>query len=118
MCTSLAWCPLQDGGGFRLQDDGSVHSHIQTPRAPFPFGPPFFSPPSPMSKRSATELLTPATTAGQPYAKASGSGSKRDNVASDEMGEFEDAWEDEIESDEEVVDAEAAENSDGLYLLH
>ncbi|KAJ7651715.1 glutamate-rich WD repeat-containing protein [Mycena polygramma] len=69
-----------------------------------------------MSKRSATELLTPATTAGQPYAKASGSGSKRENVASDEMGEFEDAWEDEIESDEEVVNAEAAEDSDGMEV--
>jgi ribosome assembly protein RRB1 len=29
------------------------------------------------------------------------------------MGEFEDAWEDEIESDEDVVDAEANENEDG-----
>ncbi|KAF8215975.1 WD40-repeat-containing domain protein [Mycena galopus ATCC 62051] len=70
-----------------------------------------------MSKRSATELLTPATTAGQPFAKASGSGSKRDNVAPEEMGEFEDAWEDEIESDEEVVDAEAAEDADADEIL-
>ncbi|KAF7347637.1 Ribosome assembly protein rrb1 [Mycena venus] len=69
-----------------------------------------------MSKRSATELLTPATTAGQPFTKASGSGSKRDNVAPDEMGEFEDAWEDEIESDEEVVDAEATEDADGMDI--
>ncbi|KAJ7786555.1 glutamate-rich WD repeat-containing protein [Mycena metata] len=67
-----------------------------------------------MSKRTATELLTPATTAGQPFAKASGSGSKRDNAATDEMGEFEDAWEDEIESDEEVVDAGAADDPDGM----
>ncbi|KAJ6520057.1 glutamate-rich WD repeat-containing protein [Mycena sanguinolenta] len=67
-----------------------------------------------MSKRSATELLTPATTAGQPFTKASGSGSKRENVVPEEMGEFEDAWEDEIESDEEVVDAEAAEDPDGM----
>ncbi|KAJ7361504.1 WD40-repeat-containing domain protein [Mycena albidolilacea] len=67
-----------------------------------------------MSKRSATELLTPAATAGQPFAKASGSGSKRDNAAPDEMGEFEDAWEDEIESDEEVIDAQATEDADGM----
>ncbi|KAJ7161343.1 WD40-repeat-containing domain protein [Mycena crocata] len=67
-----------------------------------------------MSKRAATELLTPATSAGQPFAKASGSGSKRDNAAPDEMGEFEDAWEDEIESDEEVVDAAAGEDEDGM----
>lgn len=67
-----------------------------------------------MSKRSATELLNPATTAGQAFTKASGSGSKRDNVAPDDMGEFEDAWEDEIESDEEVVDARDGEDEDGL----
>ncbi|KAF7339269.1 Ribosome assembly protein rrb1 [Mycena sanguinolenta] len=71
---------------------------------------------SEMSKRSATELLTPATTAGQPFSKASGSGTKRENVAPEEMGEFEDAWEDEIESDEEVVNAEAAEDPDGMDI--
>ncbi|KAJ6621103.1 glutamate-rich WD repeat-containing protein [Mycena sp. CBHHK59/15] len=67
-----------------------------------------------MSKRSATELLTPATTPGQPFTKASGSGSKRENVSQDDMGEFEDAWEDELESDEEVVNAEDAEDEDGM----
>ncbi|KAJ7751254.1 WD40-repeat-containing domain protein [Mycena maculata] len=67
-----------------------------------------------MSKRSATELLNSATTAGQPFTKASGSGSKRDNVAPDDMGEFEDAWEDEVESDEDVVDAQEAEDEDGM----
>ncbi|KAJ7446420.1 WD40-repeat-containing domain protein [Mycena galericulata] len=67
-----------------------------------------------MSKRSATEVLTPTTTAGQPFAKASGSGLKRDNVAPDDMGEFEDAWEDEVESDEDVVDAETTEHQDGM----
>jgi ribosome assembly protein RRB1 len=34
----------------------------------------------------------------------------------DEMGEFEDAWEDELESDEDVVDAEAEEREDGACL--
>jgi ribosome assembly protein RRB1 len=85
------------------------------PHAPELAEPPFFF--TAMSKRSATELLTPAATAGQPFAKASGSGSKRENVTPDDMGEFEDAWEDEIESDEEVIDAEATEDADGLFLL-
>lgn len=67
-----------------------------------------------MSKRSATETLTTTQHDGQPFNKASGSGAKRENVTNDEMGEFEDAWEDEIESDEEVVDAEAEQNDDGM----
>jgi ribosome assembly protein RRB1 len=49
---------------------------------------------------------------GQAFLKASGSGAKRETIT-DEMGEFEDAWEDEIESDEEVVDAEAGDKEDG-----
>ncbi|KAK0466409.1 WD40-repeat-containing domain protein [Desarmillaria tabescens] len=40
------------------------------------------------------------------FAKASGSRMKRGTAPNEEMGEFEDAWEDEIESDEEVVDEE------------
>ena len=32
----------------------------------------------------------------------------------DEMGEFEDGWEDEYESDEEVVDAESGKAEDGM----
>ncbi|KXN88732.1 Ribosome assembly protein rrb1 [Leucoagaricus sp. SymC.cos] len=67
-----------------------------------------------MSKRPATELET-ATKTGEPFPKASGSGQKRENVTIDEMGEFEDAWEDEIESDEEVVDAEA-QGEDGMEV--
>jgi ribosome assembly protein RRB1 len=58
-----------------------------------------------MSKRTATELES-STRTGEPFQKSSGSGQKRENVKADEMGEFEDAWEDEIESDEEVVDAD------------
>ncbi|KAK7463892.1 Ribosome assembly protein rrb1 [Stygiomarasmius scandens] len=61
-----------------------------------------------MSKRSATEVVSE----GQAFAKASSSGAKREPVS--ENLEFEDAWEDEIESDEEVVDAEAAEREDGM----
>ncbi|KAJ3571402.1 hypothetical protein NP233_g3781 [Leucocoprinus birnbaumii] len=67
-----------------------------------------------MSKRTATELET-ATRTGEPFSKASGSGQKRDNVATDEVGEFEDAWEDEIESDGEVVDA-GAQGEDGMEV--
>jgi ribosome assembly protein RRB1 len=66
-----------------------------------------------MSKRPATEFQSTSINDGQPYAKASGSGTKRENITSDEMGEFEDAWEDEIESGEEAVDEEADEREDG-----
>lgn len=67
-----------------------------------------------MSKRSATELQVAAS--GQAYLKASRSGTKRENARQDEMGEFEDAWEDEIESDEDAVDAEAGQAEDGSFF--
>lgn len=73
--------------------------------------------PPKMSKRSATELLQTSTIDGKAFAKASGSGAKREAVPNDEMGEFEDAWEDDIESDEDVVDAEAGEGEDGAFLI-
>lgn len=63
-----------------------------------------------MSKRSATEILTQE---GRPYAKVSGSGSRRETIFHNEMGEFEDAWEDEIE-EEHAVDAEE-EEKDSMY---
>ncbi|KDQ63336.1 hypothetical protein JAAARDRAFT_29356 [Jaapia argillacea MUCL 33604] len=56
-----------------------------------------------MSKRTVTELQTPSGSS-QPYNKASPGGAKRAKPSQDEMGEFEDAWEDEIESDEDVRD--------------
>ena len=61
-----------------------------------------------MSKRSAAE----GHTEGQPYPKAHGGAPRRSDVAVDEMGEFEDAWEDEIE-DEDPVDPELSEGEDG-----
>lgn len=67
-----------------------------------------------MSKRTANST----TLEGQAFSKVSGGAPKRENVAVDEMGEFEDAWEDEIESDEDVVDAEANEDEDGTQLVH
>jgi len=71
---------------------------------------------SSMSKRSAIELQITSKTDGQAYLKASGSGAKRENVGHDEMGEFEDAWEDEIESDEEALDVEPSEGEDGSFV--
>lgn len=67
-----------------------------------------------MSKRSATETIS-ETNEGQAYAKIPGSGSRREPAVNPEMGEFEDAWEDEIESDEDVHDDEAGEGTeDGM----
>ena len=71
-----------------------------------------------MSKRTATELLSTSINQGQAFQKASGSGAKRENVETDEMGEFEDAWEDEIQSDEDVVDEKAAEGEDGALIIY
>ena len=63
-----------------------------------------------MSKRSAND-----TQDGQPFQKAQASGNRREVPVIDERGEFEDAWEDEIESDEELANAnEEEENEDGL----
>ncbi|KAJ8083722.1 Ribosome assembly protein rrb1 [Marasmius tenuissimus] len=67
-----------------------------------------------MSKRSVTEVVTSTSNDGQAYPKASGSGDKRSAVTQDEIGEFEDAWEDEVESDEDVVDANTREGEDGM----
>lgn len=63
-----------------------------------------------MSKRSATELQD-----GQPFQKVSASGSRRDMPAVDEMGEFEDAWEDEIESEEEVQANEEKDEDGSIF---
>ena len=60
-----------------------------------------------MSKRSVTELQS--TNDGEPVTKASSGAQRRVSGAADnvEMGDFEDAWEDEIESDEDIVDGDA-----------
>jgi len=62
-----------------------------------------------MSKRSAND-----TQDGQPFQKTQPSGNRREVLLIDERGEFEDAWEDEIESDEDIANANAEENEDGL----
>ncbi|KAJ3786120.1 WD40-repeat-containing domain protein [Lentinula aff. detonsa] len=66
-----------------------------------------------MSKRSVTEVVSTAD--GQAFSKVSGSGVRRVATTEDGMGEFEDAWEDEIEEDEDVVDAEGLQE-DGMDL--
>ena len=66
-----------------------------------------------MSKRPAEASSSTQRLVGQPFSKAPVSANKRELGTNDEMGEFEDAWEDEVESDEEVVDA-AANDEDGL----
>lgn len=54
-----------------------------------------------MSKRTATEQQTPAANSNKrPF------GTTPKVAEEDGMGEFEDGWEDEYESDEEVVDGE------------
>ncbi|KAF8898958.1 glutamate-rich WD repeat containing [Infundibulicybe gibba] len=68
-----------------------------------------------MSKRTATDLPNTTSSKGQAFSKVSTSGNKRENATNDEMGEFEDAWEDEIESDEDVVD-NAKDTEDGMDI--
>ena len=61
-----------------------------------------------MSKRSATQLQTASSSESKkPFRGAS------KNAQDDDMGEFEDGWEDEFESDEEVVDGT---NNDGAHI--
>jgi len=62
-----------------------------------------------MPKRPANDVQD-----GQPFQKTPASGNRREVPVVNEMGEFEDAWEDEIESDEEVAGADSEENEDGL----
>ena len=56
-----------------------------------------------MSKRSHTQLHATIDEDDQPVQKTRSSGVRRQSVT-DDMGEFEDAWEDEIEDDELAQD--------------
>ncbi|KAG6877882.1 hypothetical protein C0993_002883 [Termitomyces sp. T159_Od127] len=67
-----------------------------------------------MSKRSATEVSDIASKSARTNQNETGSSSRNEDANMDDMGEFEDAWEDEIESDDEVVDAEAGVKEDGM----
>ena len=64
-----------------------------------------------MPKRTASDALLNGQ-ADQPFNKMPATGIRRESNSVDEMGEFEDAWEDEIESDQEVVDVDE-ERDDG-----
>ena len=76
-----------------------------------------------MPKRSASDALLNGQ-AGQPFNKMPAMGVRRETCPIDEMGEFEDAWEDEIESDQEVVDVDDEKDDGGRafftceYNLH
>ncbi|KAH8119905.1 WD40 repeat-like protein [Phellopilus nigrolimitatus] len=65
-----------------------------------------------MSKRTVTETQS-SYSDGQAFSKVRASGTRRENaIDTSEMGEFEDAWEDEIESDEEVVNTKEGDNDE------
>lgn len=69
-----------------------------------------------MSKRSVTEVQTTSNDV-QKFAKTNETGGRRDApIDTSEMGEFEDAWEDEIESDEEVVEGGGNDAEEGESL--
>lgn len=70
-----------------------------------------------MAKRSATD----PSSHGPVNAKTPRFSEGRDDSAVDDIGEFEDAWEDELESDEDVVDADAPDgtsNSTNNSVFH
>jgi len=66
-----------------------------------------------MPKRPAIDMLCDE----QPVSKAQPTGTRRDANTENEMGEFEDAWEDELESDEDVTDAHDDNGEDHKYFL-
>lgn len=60
-----------------------------------------------MTKRSATDPSSDDPV----NAKNPRGSERRDAQSIDDIGEFEDAWEDELESDEDVVDADAPDGT-------
>ena len=50
--------------------------------------------------------------------QANGNGHHKRVTEDDEMGEFEDRWEDELESEDEVVDAEEDGDDEGMQFFH
>ncbi|CAL1694149.1 unnamed protein product [Somion occarium] len=69
-----------------------------------------------MSKRTATEFQSASTSTEHEPKKIprNTSGPQPQRTPDDEMGEYEDGWEDEYESDEEVVDGTAREGEDDM----
>ena len=70
-----------------------------------------------MAKRTATELHTANIADSAPRKQPRASEPRETSAQQDEIGNFEDDWEDEYESDEEVVDDEAEEDRDGMCLV-
>ena len=69
-----------------------------------------------MSKRAATEIHTSSGSHEEPRKTPRSASKQKETSIEDEMGEFEDGWEDEYESDEEVVDADAGKGEDGVCV--
>ncbi|KAI1793164.1 glutamate-rich WD repeat containing [Ganoderma leucocontextum] len=69
-----------------------------------------------MSKRSATEVQTSPEGQFEPRKTPRSESKRKENVAEDEMGEFEDGWEDEYESDEEIVDGQPGKPDDSMDI--
>lgn len=70
-----------------------------------------------MSKRTATELQSASTAEAHERKRPTRVASTSEKVPENDMGEFEDGWEDEYESEEEVVDAAEQEEEDGMYVI-
>ena len=69
-----------------------------------------------MSKRSVTEIHASSESHAESRKNPRSESKQKETSVEDEMGEFEDGWEDEYESDEEVVDAEAGKGEDGVCV--
>ena len=69
-----------------------------------------------MSKRSVTEINASSGSNVEPRKNPRSESKQKEVSIEDEMGEFEDGWEDEYESDEEVIDAEAGKGEDGVCV--
>ncbi|KAI0756328.1 glutamate-rich WD repeat containing [Daedaleopsis nitida] len=67
-----------------------------------------------MSKRSVTEIQTASGSQVEPRKTPRSESKQKEYVVDDEMGEFEDGWEDEYESDEEVVESTAEKADDAM----
>lgn len=70
-----------------------------------------------MSKRSATAVQTSLDGQFEPRKIPRSESKRKEDLAEDDMGEFEDGWEDEYESDEEVVDGQSGEPDNSAYCI-
>lgn len=89
---------------MRCVTSATLRSHLQTLKS--------------MPKRTVTELQQPV---GSSKVHAAGDGNKpelpsRTDALEEAMGEFEDPWEDEEESDEEVIDGNEEDDPNGIVI--